>query len=449
MTSILLRAPKSPFEPATVERTLAENLIGNNSGNLVFIGAAWKLLATRSAEITPAGMGGSPTRAAELSERHDVYVAPLADAFRLGWEASLERMTAFIEQLTIPVVILGVGAQGAVDFSPDRLRPIEPIVKRFVAAVLERGPTIGVRGENTATYLEGLGFRDVEVIGCPSMFMHGDRLEVSKRVRGIDRDSRLAINIGHSRGSPAMLVELGVFIDHHVQRYPTSIHFAQDRSTLELLVNGAIDPTDAATPPDAARRVASAAPTTDGCASTSSRGRGSPTWPSSTSRSALASTATSPRSSPARPRSSSPRTHGRSSWLGTSRSPTARCRTSPPAPMRPTCTPTRTTGRSFRATRNAGSASPDTSIATACVTRLPTARTPARSIGASPRSATRRRSRRPDRGARLRRRAASPSAHSAMMRRQAVGRSLQPRIRDDPGPDRPDLTDPASGRAPS
>jgi hypothetical protein len=239
--SILLRAPKSPFVPATIERTLAENLIGNNSGNLVFIGAAWKLLATRQAEVTAAGMGGYPARAAEFSERHQVYVAPLANAFRLGWEASLERMATFIEQLTIPVVILGVGVQGGVEFSPEELRPIEPLVKRFVRAVLEHGPTIGVRGETTATYLEGLGFRDVEVIGCPSMFMHGERLEVSRRVPAIDRHSRLAINIGHSTTSP-YLAELGAFVEHHVRRYPHLTHFAQDRSTLELLVEGAVRP---------------------------------------------------------------------------------------------------------------------------------------------------------------------------------------------------------------
>ena len=241
MRSILLRAPKSPFEPATVERTLAENLIGNNSGNLVFLDAAWKLLATRDAQITPAGMGANPDRAAEFSERHDVYVAPLADAFRLGWDASLERLAAFVERLTIPVVILGVGAQGDIRFTPDRLKPIEPIVKRFVRAVLDHGPTIGVRGETTATYLEGLGFRDVEVIGCPSMFMHGDRFRVARRAPAIDRDSRLAINIGHSRNSP-FLAELGELIEHHTRRYPHLTHFAQDRSTLELLVNGVIDP---------------------------------------------------------------------------------------------------------------------------------------------------------------------------------------------------------------
>ena len=46
--------------PATVERTLSENLIGDNSGNLVFIGAAWKLLATQWAEIDGGGNGWVP-----------------------------------------------------------------------------------------------------------------------------------------------------------------------------------------------------------------------------------------------------------------------------------------------------------------------------------------------------------------------------------------------------
>ena len=55
------------------------------------------------------------------------------------------------------------------------------VVRDFVAAVLDRGPSIGVRGELTADFLRRLGSRDVEVIGCPSMFFHGPRLDVAKR----------------------------------------------------------------------------------------------------------------------------------------------------------------------------------------------------------------------------------------------------------------------------
>lgn len=48
-TRILLRAPKDPFESVSAERTYLANLIGNNSGNLVFLEAAHKLLGTRDA----------------------------------------------------------------------------------------------------------------------------------------------------------------------------------------------------------------------------------------------------------------------------------------------------------------------------------------------------------------------------------------------------------------
>ena len=45
MTRILLRAPMSPFDVHSVETTIERNLIATNAGNLVFLDAAWKLLA--------------------------------------------------------------------------------------------------------------------------------------------------------------------------------------------------------------------------------------------------------------------------------------------------------------------------------------------------------------------------------------------------------------------
>jgi hypothetical protein len=232
MKPILLRAPKSPFEYATPRRSLDENLIGDNSGNLIFIHAAWKILATHGTEIEAAGMGGYPRRADEFNERNSVYVVPLANAFRLNWASHFERMTSFIEHLKIPVVVLGVGAQGGLDFDPERLKPIEPTVRRFVNAVLERGPTIGVRGETTASYLEWLGYRDVEVIGCPSLFLDGDRIGVTKRVDRIGPDSNLAINI-----SP-YIEAMGPFVMSAVARYPRLTYIAQDKVTLRQIVYG-------------------------------------------------------------------------------------------------------------------------------------------------------------------------------------------------------------------
>jgi hypothetical protein len=89
-----------------------------------------------------------------------------------------------------------------------------------------------VRGELTYDYLRGLGFRDVEVIGCPSMFINGDQLHVEKGLPAIGPDSKLAINV-----SP-YVKRMGPVVRHHVERYPDLTYIAQDIATLEMLLWG-------------------------------------------------------------------------------------------------------------------------------------------------------------------------------------------------------------------
>lgn len=232
MTRILLRAPKGPFEVVPAEVTLADNLIGNNSGNLIFIESAHRLLATSGTTITPDRFDADRLGADRINERYDAYVIPLANAFRVSFRASLIRLTEVIERLRIPVVVLGVGAQANVRYQPGKLTAMDDVVRRFVRAVLERGPSIGVRGEYTASYLGGLGFRDVEVIGCPSMFLHGDRLPIRDRAPVLTTDARLAINV-----SPYVKA-MGPIVTHHLARYPHLTYMAQDVDTLELLLWG-------------------------------------------------------------------------------------------------------------------------------------------------------------------------------------------------------------------
>ncbi len=229
---ILLRAPKGPFEVCSAEDTLDRNLIAENSGNLVFIHTAWKLLSVPGVEISPDRLAVQPDAADEINERFDAYVIPLANAFRLQYRAALVRTTELVRRLRIPVVVLGVGAQGTVDHGWDAIKPIDEAVKDFVSAVLDRSPTIGVRGEATREYLNGLGFRDVEVIGCPSMFRWGDTISVERKAATIDGRSNVAITISPYRagmGSVAMAAHA---------RYPRLTYFAQDLPTLSLLFDG-------------------------------------------------------------------------------------------------------------------------------------------------------------------------------------------------------------------
>ena len=232
MKRILLRSGKDPFEIASPETTLEANLIADNSGNLVFMEAAHKILSAPGVEVVADHRAVSPRDAARINAEYDAYVVPLANAFRPSFEPLLIHLTQVIERLRIPVVILGVGAQGTLDYDTRRLKPIERSVRAFARAVLDRSPSIGVRGELTREYLRGLGFRDVEVIGCPSMFLWGENLRVEKRVPHLEHDARVVLNV-----SPYVKA-MGNVVMANVERYPNLTYVAQDIATLQMLVWG-------------------------------------------------------------------------------------------------------------------------------------------------------------------------------------------------------------------
>ncbi|WP_446040435.1 polysaccharide pyruvyl transferase family protein [Streptomyces sp. SID1121] len=239
MKRILIRSGKSPFRVASREEFLHQDLIGTNSGNLLFSDATHKILLTEHTEITSNGLptDTSAARAKEINERYDVFVVPLANAFRPSFKASLDRLSTLIEQLTIPVVVLGVGAQADETFDVKRLGPIEASVKRFCRAVLERSASIGVRGELTASYLHNLGFSEAEVdiIGCPSMFLHGETFPALSRPGTIDAASRIAINL-----SPGAVTvgDVAGLADHAYRRFPHLTYFAQNMTDAQLLFWG-------------------------------------------------------------------------------------------------------------------------------------------------------------------------------------------------------------------
>jgi len=229
---ILLRSPKVPFEVVSPAEVFRRNLIGTNAGNLVFLQATWKILGVPDATIEPDGLHVAPDRAAEINERYDVYVLPLANALRPSYEDSLIGMTQLIRRLRIPVVVLGVGAQAGLAGNVDCLKPIEASVRAFVSAVLDHGPSIGVRGEFTLDYLRGLGFRSVEVIGCPSLFLRGPELRVEKTVPRLERDSPLSVNV------TPYVKAMGRIVAHHMERYTNVTYVAQDLDTLGMLLWG-------------------------------------------------------------------------------------------------------------------------------------------------------------------------------------------------------------------
>ena len=235
---ILIRSRRDPFTATSALDTYARNTIGDNVGNLVFSNASHRLLSRQDNEVVSNQFKTDVSKAARINEEYDVFVVPLANAFRPSFQKQLDALSDLIEQLSIPVVVLGVGAQAGTHRNLERLDPIEASVKRFVILVLDRSPAIGVRGDVTAEYLQNLGFSDVEVIGCPSLFMRGPDLRVEKTLPRLTRRSPVAINI-----SP-YVKQMGPITMAAHERYPNLVYVAQDRNTLRLLLEGDADPKD-------------------------------------------------------------------------------------------------------------------------------------------------------------------------------------------------------------
>lgn len=246
MARILLRSGKDPFQvlpPELALETFPSGVWGRNVGNLVFGDAMHRLLSVPGSEVVTNSFlserkGVTKEYVGRVNEEFDHFVIPLANAFRTSFMGNLGRLTKVIEGLTIPVTVAGVGVAGGPNSITDpfpRLTEEETAnVTRFIRAVLDHSPAIGVRGEFTRAYLASLGFGDehVDVVGCPSLFRDGTDLAVEKRAESITPESQFTMNL-----SPyvKMMAEVSV---RHAEKYPNMIYIPQGHDTLELMMWG-------------------------------------------------------------------------------------------------------------------------------------------------------------------------------------------------------------------
>ena len=230
---ILMRSGKSPDERYSPASALAINYIGNNLGNLVFTNASHWLMNTANQETISSHLRIEPNDADWINENYDAYVIPLANAFRQSFKDKLQAITDLIKKLDIPVMVLGVGAQVPLGNDFSHLKSMDQDVKNFVKAVLEKSARIGVRGEATKEYLTLLGFSEVDVIGCPSMFIHGEYvpLNQSGTYSQITSESRIALNFSPYVRKCESLVE------RSYKSYPRLDYFVQDIETMQTVVS--------------------------------------------------------------------------------------------------------------------------------------------------------------------------------------------------------------------
>ena len=234
MKKILMRAGVMPYEEITPEDCLNRNIIGGNSGNLFYQYSMVKALYTEGTEVVANRYKVNLNDVDRINEEYSAFVIPLADAFRKNFMKELNELTELVKRLTIPCVVTGVGLRAPYEPDFSISYSFDEDVKRFVNAVLEKSPMLGLRGEITGEYLKKLGYKeekDFTVIGCPSLYANGAELKM--RELNLNEDSAISIST---------ILYANPTLDRFVKRigemYPNHYFVGQLRQELRLLYTG-------------------------------------------------------------------------------------------------------------------------------------------------------------------------------------------------------------------
>ncbi|KYD05811.1 hypothetical protein B4102_3133 [Heyndrickxia sporothermodurans] len=235
LKKILIRSGMSPLDTFSADEIIKRNAIGNNVGNLIYAYSIFRNMTTDDVELFSDYYGQNPNDAERINETYDAYVFPLANAIRKSFIPTLQRYTALIERLTIPVYVIGLGMQFPYEPNISEKRPYDDDVKRFVKAVLDKSSILGLRGQITSDYLSYLGFkegRDHQVIGCPSMYTFGNNINI--RDLHLSESSSISVNM-----TPAADQKVLEFLDCLSHTF-NHLHFVpQDIDELLLTYAGA------------------------------------------------------------------------------------------------------------------------------------------------------------------------------------------------------------------
>lgn len=180
---ILMRAQLQHDKAFSPHDVLLKNLMGGNIGNWLYQFSLFKALMIDESTVidifNPTKKKVDHAFIEKVNSEYDVFVLPLANAFKISFIDEMKALTKLIKGLTIPCVVPGIGIQAKTgkDFSKEFPYPEES--KEFIKAILDKSTIIGVRGEATGEFFKALGFREEEdftVIGCPSMYTFGIHL---------------------------------------------------------------------------------------------------------------------------------------------------------------------------------------------------------------------------------------------------------------------------------
>ena len=244
MKKYLMRGGLNPLEIKSTEDIIFRNLIGANSGNLLYAYGVYRTLLTEDTVIDMDYYGVERSYTDKDIERinreYDAYICPLADAFRDAFTQKLFKYANFFNKLTIPFYVIGMGMRSPLDGTLADSYVYDDAARAFMKAATRNGNLVGLRGATTAKYLTRLGFEEGKhfmVIGCPSMYSCGRHLPIRPLSTGTDgclpAETRIAFNM--SAITPDSVLK---FLFSEIDRYPNHHVVEQNEAELRLLYFG-------------------------------------------------------------------------------------------------------------------------------------------------------------------------------------------------------------------
>jgi hypothetical protein len=186
MRVLFLGAPIGPHPQSNLTTEQNFSYSGRNTGNLLIGQSLF-------AEIDSVEHGfGTNFTHAEVNEKFDIIVIAAANFLFKNFDFSY--LATFLENTHLPIVMVGLGAQAA-----DRSNGIVEIpagTRRMLSVVSERTRMIGVRGHFTAEVMNNLGFKNVEPVGCPSLYR---TLRRDLHLKQLPSTSNLRVSLNGSR----------------------------------------------------------------------------------------------------------------------------------------------------------------------------------------------------------------------------------------------------------
>lgn len=222
---ILMRAQMQHDKAFNPHEVLLKNLMGGNIGNWLYQYSLFRALMTDENTTIDIFNPTKQTVDAEFIEKvnseYDVFVLPLANAFKVSFIKEMKSLTKFLNGLTIPCVVPGVGIQAKTGVNFAEAYEYTEESKAFIKAILNKSNIIGVRGEATGEFFKALGFREEEdftVIGCPSLYTFGLHLPEVKPL-SYSENSKLLFNSKVEHENKKIIAALKSLTSQHPNYY--------------------------------------------------------------------------------------------------------------------------------------------------------------------------------------------------------------------------------------